>query len=224
MLFRHGKVRDWLARYPPNPTDGRRLPTRDRRVGGEGVVGQGGPDRRSARSTTARAPWWRRGRGRRSRGRWRAAAPARSAGKTINNPWVWLTFCALFLLGLADLRRVLSLRNLDLLALLSFTVSLRFFNEGEIFSSVPLAYPPLALSARPLRVDRPARPCAALVPRRLAGVAAGGRGRLSRRLPHRAQRRGAAQRDRRRLRGRDRRPADRERADALRAHARCRAT
>ena len=36
-----------------------------------------------------------------------------------------------------------SLRNLDLLVLLSFTVSLWFFNRGDIFTSVPLAYPPL---------------------------------------------------------------------------------
>ena len=52
-------------------------------------------------------------------------------------------FCALFFVGLADLRRPLALRNLDLLALLSFSISLRLFNEGEIFWSVPLAYPPL---------------------------------------------------------------------------------
>ncbi|HWH05930.1 MAG TPA: hypothetical protein VNT23_05785 [Gaiellaceae bacterium] len=76
-------------------------------------------------------------------------------GRTINTPWVWLAFCGVFLLGLADLRRPRSLRNLDLLALLSFTVSLRVFNEGEIFWSVPLAYPPLAyLLARCLWVAR----------------------------------------------------------------------
>jgi hypothetical protein len=65
-------------------------------------------------------------------------------GKTLNEPVVWLAFCAVFLLGLVDWRRPLSLRTVDLLALLSFTISLRFFNEGEIFWSVPLAYPPLA--------------------------------------------------------------------------------
>jgi hypothetical protein len=64
-------------------------------------------------------------------------------GREINSAPVWLGFCALFFLGLADLRRPLSLRNLDLLVLLSFTVSLWFFNRGEIFTSVPLAYPPL---------------------------------------------------------------------------------
>jgi len=76
-------------------------------------------------------------------------------GRTINTPWVWLAFCGAFLLGLADLRRLRSLRNLDLLALLSFTLSLRFFNEGEVFWSVPLAYPPLAyLLARCLWIAR----------------------------------------------------------------------
>jgi hypothetical protein len=64
-------------------------------------------------------------------------------GKEINRPAVWIGFCLVFLLGLADLRRPLSLRNLDLVALLSFSVSLWFFNEGNIFASVPLAYPPL---------------------------------------------------------------------------------
>src|SRR6476619_1119135 len=65
-------------------------------------------------------------------------------GKKINTLPVWLGFCAAFLLGLADFRRPLSLRNLDLLALLSFSVSLWYFNDGNIFTSVPLAYPPLA--------------------------------------------------------------------------------
>jgi hypothetical protein len=64
-------------------------------------------------------------------------------GKKINNPWVWLTFCGAFLLGLADWRRLRSVRNLDLLAMLSFTASLWYFNEGDIFTSVPLVYPPL---------------------------------------------------------------------------------
>ena len=64
-------------------------------------------------------------------------------GREINSLPVWLGFCALFLLGLGDLRRPFSLRNLDLLVLLSFSVSLWFFNRGDIFTSVPLAYPPL---------------------------------------------------------------------------------
>jgi hypothetical protein len=64
-------------------------------------------------------------------------------GKQINSIPIWLLFCGAFLLGLADLRRPLSLRNLDLVALLSFTASLWFFNHGRIFWSVPLVYPPL---------------------------------------------------------------------------------
>jgi hypothetical protein len=64
-------------------------------------------------------------------------------GREINSAPVWLGFCLLFLLGLGDLRRPLSLRNLDLLVLLSFSVSLWFFNRGDILTSVPLAYPPL---------------------------------------------------------------------------------
>src|SRR3954468_19003152 len=64
-------------------------------------------------------------------------------GKEINSLPVWLGLCAAFLIGLADFRRPLSLRNLDLFALLSFSVSLWFFNKGHVFTSVPLAYPPL---------------------------------------------------------------------------------
>jgi hypothetical protein len=64
-------------------------------------------------------------------------------GHKINSLPVWLAFCGAFLLGLADWRRPLSMRNLDLLVLLSFSVSLWFFNKGNIFTSVPLAYPPM---------------------------------------------------------------------------------
>ena len=105
-------------------------------------------------------------------------------------PWVWLGFCALFFVGLADLRRPLSLRNLDLLALLSFSISLRLFNEGEIFWSVPLAYPPLVyLLARCVWIGRRDRPPRALAAG-LAGVAARGRRGLPGRLPDRPERRG----------------------------------
>ena len=65
-------------------------------------------------------------------------------GKTLLKPYLWLALCAIFFLGLADLRRPLSVRNLDLLVLLGFSVSLVFFSRGEIFRSVPLVYPLLA--------------------------------------------------------------------------------
>jgi hypothetical protein len=77
---------------------------------------------------------------------WKMArgGPGAFGGKKINSYGIWLGFCAVFLLGLADLRRPFSLRNLDLLALLSFSVSLWYFNHGRIFTSVPLIYPGLA--------------------------------------------------------------------------------
>jgi hypothetical protein len=49
----------------------------------------------------------------------------------------------LFLAGLMDFRRPLSVRNLDLLMLLSPTIALWFFNHGNVFASVPLFYPVL---------------------------------------------------------------------------------
>jgi hypothetical protein len=65
-------------------------------------------------------------------------------GRQINSARVWLGLCAVFLLGLASFRRPLSLRNLDLLVLVSFTVSLWYFNDGRVFASAALVYPPLA--------------------------------------------------------------------------------
>jgi hypothetical protein len=68
-------------------------------------------------------------------------SPGAFGGTAINNPWVWGAFCVVFLLGLADLRRPFSLRNLDLLFLLSPTASLWYFNHGDVFTAVPLFYP-----------------------------------------------------------------------------------
>ncbi len=70
-------------------------------------------------------------------------SPGAFGGRQINSWPVWLAFCLAFAVGLADLRRPWSLRNLDLLVLLSFSVSLYYFNRGRIFMSVPLVYPPL---------------------------------------------------------------------------------
>ena len=64
-------------------------------------------------------------------------------GKKINSYPIWLGFCAIFLIGLADLRRPWALRNLDLLALLSFSVALWYFNRGHVFASSSLVYPGL---------------------------------------------------------------------------------
>ncbi|HSG13918.1 MAG TPA: hypothetical protein VLA22_08625 [Gaiellaceae bacterium] len=69
--------------------------------------------------------------------------PGAFGGKTLLNPFVWIGFCLLFLVGLADWRRPLSMRNVDLLVLVGLSLSLAFFDRGEIFVSVPLVYPVL---------------------------------------------------------------------------------
>lgn len=65
-------------------------------------------------------------------------------GRIVNEPYIWLPLCVLFLLPFIDIRRPLRWVHLDLLVLLSFTISHYYFNRGEIFTSVPLVYPPLA--------------------------------------------------------------------------------
>jgi hypothetical protein len=76
---------------------------------------------------------------------WKMARGYKGAfGRGINDPWIWLTLCVVFLVGLADFRRLVSVRNLDLLVLLSFSCSLYFFNIGHVFTAMPLVYPPLA--------------------------------------------------------------------------------
>ena len=64
-------------------------------------------------------------------------------GRGINRPALWISLMALFLIPLVSWRRFFSLRTLDLAVLLSLSASLVWFNRGEIFTSVPLAYPPL---------------------------------------------------------------------------------
>ncbi|HEV8688407.1 MAG TPA: hypothetical protein VGQ84_14085 [Gaiellaceae bacterium] len=142
-FLEHPKVRDWLARYPKT---------------GRTTQAEFEEEQRSWRVKV----WWRDA-GQIADGRvddrtglvseawtgpqvaWKMARGYEGAfgRKEINKPALWLALCALFLVGLGDVRRPLSLRNLDLLALLSFSVSLWFFNKGDIFVSVPLAYPPL---------------------------------------------------------------------------------
>src|SRR4029453_7012269 len=76
---------------------------------------------------------------------WKRArgSPGAFGGKQINSLPIWLGLCAAFLIGLADFRRPLSARNLDLLALLSFSVSLWYFNKGHVFTAMPIVYPAL---------------------------------------------------------------------------------
>ncbi len=91
-------------------------------------------------------------------------------GRHVNALYIWLPLSFLFFVPFFDFRRPFSLLHLDLLVLLSFSVSLAFFNNAHIYASVPLAYPPLLyLLARMLallrreRRDR-VRPLRLLVP------------------------------------------------------------
>jgi hypothetical protein len=79
-------------------------------------------------------------------------------GRHVNALYIWLPLCVLFLLPFLNFRRPLSLLHLDLLVLLSFSVSLAFFNHAHIYASVPLVYPPLLyLLARMLSIGRRGR-------------------------------------------------------------------
>jgi hypothetical protein len=76
-------------------------------------------------------------------------------GRHVNALYVWLPLCVLFVLPFINWRRPLSLLHLDLLVLLSFSISLAFFNHARIYQSVPLSYPPLLyLLARMLAICR----------------------------------------------------------------------
>src|SRR3954454_5202151 len=141
IFLRYGKVESWLNRYPRK---GRTTETSFKAHtwtvkvwwGKAGEIATGKVDDTSGVVTEA---WtgpqvaWKMARG----------YPGAFGGNQINGTGLWLAFCVLFFVGLADLRRPFNVRNLDLLALLSFSVSLWYFNQGEIFTSVPLVYPPL---------------------------------------------------------------------------------
>ena len=137
------KVADWLGHYPRHDRqveasfdEGRRLWTVRVWSGPAGEVALGKVDDTSGAVTEA---WtgpqvaWKMARG----------SPGAFGGTQLNSAPLWLGFCVLFLLGLGNLRRPFSLRNLDLVVLLSFSVSLWYFNKGHIFTSAPLVYPPL---------------------------------------------------------------------------------
>ena len=85
-------------------------------------------------------------------------------GRRVNAWYVWIPLCVLFVAPFVDPRRPFRLLHLDLLVLVSFSVSIAFFNHGNIDASVPLAYPPLiyllvrmllaAFRPRPAHPDR----------------------------------------------------------------------
>ena len=152
LALAHPQVRAWLDRYPPDPTTAADFRSDSRTwlvkvwSGEAGQVAQAVVEDTSSRVAEVRTGpqvAWGMARGR----------EGAFGGKTLLRPYVWLGFCLIFFVGLADLRRPFSVRNLDLLALLGFTASLAFFDRGEIFRSVPLVYPVLVyLLARGLWV------------------------------------------------------------------------
>jgi hypothetical protein len=76
-------------------------------------------------------------------------------GRHVNALYVWLPMCLLFFVPFFNYRKPFSLLHLDLLMLLSLSVSLAFFNHANIWASVPLSYPPLLyLLARMLALLR----------------------------------------------------------------------
>ena len=140
------KVARWLDRYPPDPQTDASLDRRTRtwtvRVwsGEAGEIATGtvaDADGRVLDAWTGPQVAWKMARGR----------PGAFGGKLLTSWPVWLGLSAIFLLGLADPRRPLSMRTLDLLVLLSFGISLAFFNRGDVLESAALAVPPLVYLA-----------------------------------------------------------------------------
>ena len=143
-FLQHDKVTDWLDRYPARGIVDNAELDKERGTwtvhvwsGEAGEIATGKVDEDTGEVTEA---WtgpqvaWKMARG----------YDGAFGGRTINRPEVWLALCAVFLAGLVDWRRPLSLRTLDLLVLLSFSVSLWFFNQGDVFTSMPLVYPAFA--------------------------------------------------------------------------------
>ncbi len=152
IFLAYGKVASWLERYPPNPITDATYANGTWTVnvwsGDAGEIATGKVDDLEAtvfEAWTGPQVAWKMARG----------SPGAFGGKQITSYPVWLGLCAAFLLGLVDWRRPLSLRNLDLLVLLSFSVSLWFFNRGDVFTAMPLVYPGLVwLLARCLWIGR----------------------------------------------------------------------
>ena len=64
-------------------------------------------------------------------------------GRRVSALYVWIPLSLLFLAPFFDWRRPRRLLHLDLLMLWSFSISLAYFNHGDIYQSVPAAYPPM---------------------------------------------------------------------------------
>jgi hypothetical protein len=64
-------------------------------------------------------------------------------GRKVNALYLWIPLSLMFLVPFFDRRNPWRILHLDLLVLWSFSISLAFFNDADIYSSVPLSYPPL---------------------------------------------------------------------------------
>ena len=79
---------------------------------------------------------------------WQMARGYKGAfGRSLTEPQIWIPLFVLFLVPLIRWRRFFSWHTLDLTALAAFGLSLAWFNRGEIFTAVPLAYPPMVYLA-----------------------------------------------------------------------------
>lgn len=139
----HPKVAHWLERYPADPTTDAVFDEATRRwtvkvwSGRAGQIALGkveDGDGRVSEAWTGPQVAWGMARGR----------VGSFGGKVLNAWWMWVPLSVVFFVGLADWRRLRSWHSLDLIALISFGLSLLFFNRGEVFQSAVLAAPPLA--------------------------------------------------------------------------------
>jgi hypothetical protein len=140
-LAKDPKVASWLHRYPKGLHGGAtycRNGLWDARIasGAAGLIAEGAVADQTGKVLVA---WTG------PQVAWSMARGTKGAfgGRALNSWPFWLVLCGVFFLGLADLRRPLSIRNLDLLALLGFSISLWYFDHGRVFASASLIYPPL---------------------------------------------------------------------------------
>ena len=158
------EVARWLDRYPTDPDTDATFDEALRRwtvkvwSGRAGQIAQATVDDRTRAVTDVRVGpqvAWEMARGR----------PGAFGGRTLTSWPVWLALSLVFFVGLADLRRPLRLRNLDLLALLGFGIPLALFSHGRVFSSVSLATVPLLyLAVRTCWIGLRSRPLAPAAP------------------------------------------------------------
>ena len=141
-LLRVPKVAHWLERYPAHPVTDATFDRQTRRWTAHAWSGQAGEIAQGmVVDSTGQVLDVRTG----PQVAWQMARGGRKTfgGEVLDKPVVWYALCAAFFLGLADLRRLRSLRNLDLAVLLSFCVSLELFVRGHVFASSIAVYPPL---------------------------------------------------------------------------------